>query len=243
VVWDGEVAELRTSFHAGDVLIVPASYGGCDRFGWNPGSLEPAQDFLAAEMLPRRTWTGDDARTRRAIGLAEHLRGVGARAQRFAQDCGLGETLVGVVAEAGRLHDLGKADPRYQLMLGAELDTLLAKSGPHEVPVSRQLSGLSRGWRHEVASVAMRPDAEDLVRYLVGSHHGRGRPWLPAGPDLRLWRDAGGAQWPALARRLAQVYGYWGLAFLEALVRLADWATSADEQREPQALVAGGMLS
>jgi CRISPR-associated endonuclease/helicase Cas3 len=238
VVWDGEAAELSTAIHAGDVLVLPASWGGCDRYGWNPASIEPVLDFLAAERLPARTWTGDDARTRRAVGLADHLRGVGAMAARFAASCGLDETLAQAIAEAARLHDLGKGDPRYQLMLGAELDTLLAKSGPHEVPVSRQLSGLPRGWRHEVASLAMRGEAAELVRYLVGTHHGRGRPWLPASPDLALWRNAGGAQWPALARRLAATYGHWGLAYLEALVRLADWAASAEEQREAQAIAA-----
>jgi CRISPR-associated endonuclease/helicase Cas3 len=98
--------------------------------------------------------------------------------------------------------------------------------------VSRDLAGLPRGWRHEVASLAMRPEADDLVRYLVGAHHGRGRPWLPAAPDVTLWRQAGGAHWPTLAQRMTQRHGHWGLAYLEAIVRLADWARSAAEQNE-----------
>ena len=32
-------------------------------------------------------------------------------------------------------------------------------------------------------------------------------------------------------------YGYWGLAYLEALVRLADWARSAEEQAEATPVV------
>ena len=234
VVWDGEQAELRESgyFRPGEVLIAPASYGGCDRFGWSPASTEAVTDFLAEALLPPSRWTGDDTRTRRAIGLADHLRGVGELAQRFAAACALPDELAAAIAEAARLHDLGKGDPRYQLMLGAPLDTLLAKSGPHEVQVSRDLAGLPRGWRHEVASLAMRPEANDLVRYLVGAHHGRGRPWLPAAPDVALWRQAGGAQWPALAQRMMQRHGHWGLAYLEAIVRLADWVRSAEEQKE-----------
>lgn len=69
-----------------------------------------------------------------------------------------------------------------------------------------------------------------LVRYLVGSHHGRGKPWLPSQPDVALWREASGADWPTLHQDMVRAYGWWGLAMLEALLRLADWARSAEEQ-------------
>lgn len=120
---------------------------------------------------------------------------------------------------------------------GSPLGTLLAKSGAHEVRVSRMLSGLPRGWRHEVASLAARPDMPPLVRYLVGTHHGHGRPWLPASPDTELWRAARGPEWPALVAKMRADYGYWGLAYLEALVRLADWARSAEGQAEATPVV------
>ena len=29
----------------GDTLIVPSSYGGCDRFGWHPASTAPVEDI------------------------------------------------------------------------------------------------------------------------------------------------------------------------------------------------------
>src|SRR5687767_13689465 len=28
----------------GDTIVVPSTYGGCDRFGWNPASTEPVTD-------------------------------------------------------------------------------------------------------------------------------------------------------------------------------------------------------
>lgn len=86
-----------------------------------------------------------------------------------------------------------------------------------------------------------------LVRYLVGVHHGRGRPWPPVvadsdpsrvtvtyhdlhweGPsDHPLARVDGG--WAELFWALNRRYGYWGLAYLEALLRLADRARSQEE--------------
>jgi len=70
------------------------------------------------------------------------------------------------------------------------------------------------------------------VRYLIGTHHGRGRPWLPARPDVELWRQAGGHDWPTLHKDMVAEYGWWGLAYLEAVLRLADWARSAQEQEQ-----------
>ena len=51
---------------------------------------------------------------------------------------------------------------------------------------------------------------------------------LPAAPDIALWRQL--RDWPESAAELQRNYGAWGLAYLEALVRLADWTVSAEEQ-------------
>ena len=181
-------------------------------------------------------WTGSNERTRGAIGLAEHMGGVGAKAAAFAKACGLPQPMIDILHEAGQLHDLGKNDPRFQLMLGSFDGRLLAKSGSHEVAVSRKLAGLPRGWRHELGSVAQLIDIDPLVLYLIGSHHGRGRPWMPAGPDPKLWHKAKAGDWPALATQMQDHYGFWGLCYLEAILRLADWACSVDEQAVSQAI-------
>jgi CRISPR-associated endonuclease/helicase Cas3 len=96
----------------------------------------------------------------------------------------------------------------------------------------------------------------DLILYLIGTHHGRGRPLAPSvvdleAPDVALtaellgrsytvavshaWRekapphrlDSGiGARFWRMQRR----FGWWGAAYLETILRLADHQASADEE-------------
>ena len=236
--WDGESAELVavSALRTSDIVVLPASSGGCDRFGWNPTSQAVVRDLFDEGLAKLPRWSGSNERTRWAIGLGEHMSGVGKAAAQFTEACGLPQDIVEQLDEAGRLHDLGKNDPRFQLMLGAFDGKLLAKSGVHEVAVSRKLAGLPRGWRHELASVAQRIDIDPLVRYLVGSHHGRGRPWLPATPDPKLWHQANAGEWPALAAQMQERFGFWGLCYLEAILRLADWVRSDEEQSAAELL-------
>jgi CRISPR-associated endonuclease/helicase Cas3 len=233
VIWDGEAARLSTraaDLKPGMTVVLPASSGGYDAFGWAPTCTDPVRDLLADGLVVPQRWRGDNTRTSHAVPLAQHLQGVGQVAARFATGAGLPPALIEALDEAGRLHDLGKNDSRFQLLLGARPGELLAKSGAIDPRITREFAGLPIGWRHEVASVAARPHVDPLVRYLIGSHHGRGKPWLPARPDVDLWREAQGAEWPTLHRDMVHRFGWWGLAYLEALLRLADWARSVEEQ-------------
>jgi CRISPR-associated endonuclease/helicase Cas3 len=157
------------------------------------------------------TTDGDDSfHAGREVSLAEHSADVEAFAREYAMRCGLGTWLAEHVAIAAWLHDIGKADRRFQLMLrgGSEIDlfkdeTLWAKSamppGAREAHrLAQQKSGYPRGARHEVQSLAMlhgrldavkeklkKADAAkepdlDLVLHLVASHHGYCRPFAPA---------------------------------------------------------------
>lgn len=171
-------------------------------------------------VLRASEWTSQSAL--RKVPLGTHQQAVGERAAALARGSGLHDELVEAARRAGAGHDTGKQDPRWQAMVGGDSSTLLAKGPGGD---TRWLN-LPRGWRHEMASALHQKNP--LVRHLVGSHHGHGRPLLPAAPDIRLWRqlEAWAESWTSLQR----AYGPWGLAYLEALVRLADWAVSAEEQ-------------
>lgn len=201
------------------------------------------------------------------VKLRDHLHGVEAFVRRHVAGCGLSDEQAEAAVRAGLLHDLGKADRRFQSLLrrgarwsGAEL---LAKSA--EMPKTRAdydrvraAAGYPKGGRHELLSVrlaesapALLPqtdDLRDLTLYLIATHHGWCRPFAPvifddeesdvcfelsghrmywSGPTSLERIDSGVADryW-----RLVRVYGWWGLAWLEALVRLADWRQSEWEE-------------
>lgn len=191
-----------------------------------------------------------------ASDLKGHLQEVGGAASEVAAAIGLESGLVAACSLAGRLHDIGKADPRFQQWLAPQAaGEPVAKSSYH--PIHREkyriLSGWPRGGRHELLSLRLAEswagsheddtiDA-DLVLHLVASHHGWGRPSFEPLPDdtppPRLTMAAEGmameanadlsmreTDQPARFRRLCERYGYWGLALLEAVVRQSDHAIS-----------------
>jgi CRISPR-associated endonuclease/helicase Cas3 len=96
-----------------------------------------------------------------------------------------------------------------------------------------------------------------LVLWLIGTHHGFGRPLFPHadpldtrvradipaifGEQLRLEPGPGpqslafdfaGLDWAGMYCELKQRYGVWGLARLEAFVRLADHRASEEGSQE-----------
>jgi len=373
----------------GDTVVVPATYGGADRFGWNPRSPDPVQDVaepclaelvasypsdalrrpklrlrLHPSLLPRpngethrrlcsllhsvvratssetgdpwpplrrllNAWLplADDARlkaaiqavlealaqgqrcrmhrypkndgvvviasvpisltqrlpeaeleqdeseddeasfTGREVTLEQHLEGVGKAARHFATAAGLhDERLVKTVELAGRWHDQGKRDWRFQAWLrGSELQALagaepLAKSGrdPSRWKPSAAF-GYPSGARHEFVSVRLFERVEgdvaqraipELARLLIGTHHGFGRPFAPVvldrsaidvklsldGREVGVSSDHGlyhlDSGWTDLFWSLVRHFGWWGLAYLEALLITADRYVSAREQQQ-----------
>ena len=127
-----------------------------------------------------------------ALDLDLHGRAVAARSRSIAQRLGLASEVTGIVEMAGRWHDLGKADRRFQRWLDplGEADKPIAKSrtARSRWAVTRAAAGWPRGGRHEdlsarlvsswLASEAngMDPNLADLLIHLMISHHGSGRP-------------------------------------------------------------------
>ncbi len=189
------------------------------------------------------------------VTLSAHSDGVGRRARDLGVSLGLGPDLCDLLRAAGQGHDLGKADPRFQRLLRTGDDA--ATAGQLLAKGLRRNGGFrsERPERHEAYSVALavaNPAVlagtadEELALYLIGTHHGRGRALMPDRPDDgtrftvahegRTYEFDGtpklgalGSGWPDRFWRLTRRYGPWGLAYLEAVLRLADHLQSRDE--------------
>jgi CRISPR-associated endonuclease/helicase Cas3 len=202
----------------------------------------------------------------RPVLLSTHCSSVGKTAREFASKCCLSGELIDALDQSGFWHDQGKRDPRFQAWLhGSELKALaahargqfLAKSGRDlKQWQSSETFGYPAGSRHEFASVRLFEQIGassgadyDLMRFLIGTHHGRGRPFPPVlhdpdpveikltyrgkcvsiSSDHSLYRlDSG---WVDLFWKMVRSYGWWGIAYLEAVIIAADRTVSAFEQR------------
>ncbi|MEM3402460.1 MAG: type I-U CRISPR-associated helicase/endonuclease Cas3 [Candidatus Hadarchaeales archaeon] len=360
---DSEVISVE-DVRPGDVIVLPSSYGGCDRYGWNPnyyGMVEDIGDEVAAsyrkpvlridtaimtledkrkeggdyegiigklndlrkaaedgetdalveclrsvaedEQAPewlrkvtkrlasgkapkivevsgvfilvgrgRKGEKGEDSFTSGMevatgvkVRLQDHSAGVKEYAKRFSVL--LPKDVRKSVVLAAWLHDVGKADPRFQTLLygGNELavdrNNYLAKSSLiardlRAYTLACKQAGFPKGARHEAWSFAMVSAAKELLRnagdpelllHLIMSHNGYARPFFPyfkdpnppsigfkleshtltrtGNPNLhRVDSGVASRYW-----RLVRKYGWWGLAYLEAILRLADQRESERE--------------
>ena len=237
------------------------------------GELLAEVEDSEPDMDPEEPTDDDDSsfRDRRKVTLKSHCCGVSKLAASLAQAIGLPEELVADLSLAGLLHDIGKADNRFQALLleGDEVAAALepeplAKSAtgrldPGAFRRALQRSRYPQGGRHEAVSVALIQRHEetlamainsDLLLHLVGTHHGRGRPFWPviADPEnpsvshalngcvlespARHGLERLDSGWADRFWSLVRDYGPWGLAFLEALLIMADHHRSRVEQED-----------
>ena len=218
----------------------------CPGFDEDPEESADGEDAVTA----RRFWwwyekpVGADnegsAFAREPVELADHNADCEKHAHAFAQKLGLKPALVEAVRLAGRFHDLGKYRVGWQRSIGNfEKDRWLAKSSGRKVA-----RDLGFTYRHEFGSLldvlgheefrSISDDETcDVLLHLIAAHHGRARPhFSPAESDdikhPRAKADALAAETPRRFARLQRRYGRWGLAFLESLLRAADYAASAN---------------
>ena len=127
---------------------------------------------------------------------------------------------------------------------------------------TRRRSGYPAGARHELLSVRLLESAPALmaqasdpefVLHLIASHHGRCRPFAPVVADpeaLNIALEVGGHALHASSAtglerldsgvperfwRLVRRYGWWGLSYLEAILRLSDHRVSENPEELPHA--------
>jgi CRISPR-associated endonuclease/helicase Cas3 len=207
---------------------------------------------------------GDESSAGKPVWLDRHLGDVTRKLQETAASLIQKDGVRASLWRAARLHDCGKADPRFQAFLlggdslAAQLAPKLlakgdgAKQSRTERRAQRQRSELPGNFRHELVSLLLAAqDAEvaedDLALHLIASHHGRCRPFAPVvedeGADLSFngWHLSAQQRTEQAAHRLGsgvgdrfwkltRSYGWWGLAYLESILRLADWKASKEEE-------------
>ncbi len=202
------------------------------------------------------------------IFLDEHCKGVENFVEKFCSKINLESNVVKDIMLSARLHDIGKTESRCQAFLRRKDPDVLNNDKPiakskvsfsngMEYEKYRKIARLPKKFRHECWSVALAKNhtevkkAHDyeLVLYLIGSHHGHGRPLFPSVDDehknksiltgnLDLKIDTCDipngldSNWIDMFEKLYRKYGPWELAHMESILRLADHRQSEKEETD-----------
>ncbi len=190
----------------------------------------------------------------RPVSWQEHTDAVVCRATEIVRALGLPDDLQKAVILAAELHDLGKRRELWQRTIGnPRPKEWYAKPGKPENGPRWRPRHISP-YRHEFGSLldvldekqahrqrldTMSGPMRDVVLHLIAAHHGYARPHFPQERVLDPNYPQASADETSLEsmRRFARLqrrYGRWGLAYLESLLRAADWAASAERLLEAE---------
>ena len=161
-----------------------------------------------------------------AVTLDDHQKAVALNIAAIASQLNLHSDLQAALINAAEHHDDGKARREWQLAIGNRNypRTVLAKTAPDAKP-----RNLAENYRHEFGSLS---SLTGLAAHCIAAHHGRARPYFPAEEifDPAATPDTSAeiaTQVPLRFATLQRKYGRWGLAYLESILRAADYAASA----------------
>jgi len=161
-------------------LLDLAAGGYTSEAGWNPGSKEPVTVIQPPATAAPEEALGDDNLSflDRWVPLRRHSLDARDAAREIVDSLGLDGLPSDVIVRAAQAHDLGKVHPVFQETMraghpGDGGGSVWAKSG-------RRTRHSRRGFRHELASALAwlqegTGDEQDLVAYLLATHHGKVR--------------------------------------------------------------------
>jgi len=178
--------------------------------------------------------------------LDSHIADVEAQAKQivdgltFDPDAKVNAGIKQAILLAAKYHDLGKRRELWQRSIGrpmAQAEIWFGKSGKQWKP--RDITD----YRHEFGSLvdlqrseefqSLGEDVKELVQHLIAAHHGQARPHFTATQAIDPESadsicEALAAEVPRRFARLQRKFGRWGLAYIESILRAADWHASAN---------------
>ncbi|MDT4896440.1 MAG: CRISPR-associated endonuclease/helicase Cas3 [Acidobacteriota bacterium] len=174
------------------------------------------------------------------VRLEKHNSDVRHFAQILAEKLHLSAEFAEALGIAGAWHDKGKNRQCWQMAVGNDLNLNPPIAKSKQTWFNHKLNNY---YRHEFGSlVEADADAElkqhparDLILHLIATHHGYARPHFPERAfdkdnPIALNRDIA----EAAMKRFAQLqikFGWWQLAYLEAILKAADALASRAEAR------------
>jgi CRISPR-associated endonuclease/helicase Cas3 len=218
-----------------------------------PLDTDPAAEESENDETPaRRYWywfsrprSADDDLSKTgtmAVKWQDHTDEVMEKTRQIVQALNLPGELQDALVIAAKFHDLGKKRTVWQRSIGNPNPAdWHAKSGRNWKPFD-----ICPDYRHEFGSLIdverieeckvvlskLGSDERDLVLHLIAAHHGRARPHFPLEETFDpsgkpVDSEAIATEVPRRFARLQRQFGRWGLAYLESLLRAADYAASA----------------
>jgi CRISPR-associated endonuclease/helicase Cas3 len=242
--WDGDrqMRERLWSDDEGSQPKAPAGMKCVARISFTSPDDEDEKPIKTWHWYVRLSVADPDTQCKQNYALQLHLNDAKEAAARLVSELPLEPELGDAVILAAAYHDLGKDRERWQNNIGNHgyPDVKWAKSAKYAASAERLY------YRHEFGSIldmqsdpsfrGLSDDAKDLVLHLTAAHHGRARPHFNSRECLddkhptKTTRDFA-IEVPRRFARLQRKFGRWGLAYLESLVRAADYEASIKAEK------------